>query len=115
MAIRRLWFRFCGARQENNYLGKILISSQQTHAYLYKNSDGKVRDAWDAIALRLTGVTISPDQKWLVAVGIEPIPYQAPDPQTRDSSLPPSGGAQPPARQSHRMIVYDMATKQPES
>lgn len=82
---------------------------------LFQNSDGEKRDAWDAIALRLTGVTVSPDQKWLVGVGMEHVPFQAPDSQTRDSSVPPTGGAQPPVSQCHRIIVYDMATKQPES
>lgn len=73
-----------------------------------------MRDAWGPIALRLTGVTVSPDQKRLVGVGMEHR-YQAPDSQTRDTSIPPSGGPQPQGKESHRMIVYDMKTKEPES
>jgi hypothetical protein len=73
-----------------------------------------VRDAWGPIALRLTGVTISPDQKRLVGVGMEHR-YPAPDSQTRDSSIPPAGSPPPLGKDIHRMIVYDMETKEPES
>ena len=80
-----------------------------------QNSDGKVRDTWGEIAIRLTGFSITPDARRLVAVGMEHAPYPPTEPHTRDSPMPPSGGPHPPARSGHRLMVFDFATKQLES
>ncbi|KAF9532157.1 WD40 repeat-like protein [Crepidotus variabilis] len=79
------------------------------------NADGKLRDSWGTTAIRLTDFSITPDFKRLIAVGMEDVPpYYPPSEPTRDGSLPPGGVSQPVTKAAHRMLVFDLATKQTE-
>ncbi|KAH9483891.1 WD repeat-containing protein 26-like protein [Psilocybe cubensis] len=89
------------------------------------DADGKVRDAWGPTGIRLTDLAVTPDFTRLVAVGMEhPQSFpSAPEPnQTRGGA---QSGDAPPApggngvhgvalRTTHRMMVFDLATKQTE-
>ncbi|PPQ68153.1 hypothetical protein CVT25_014079 [Psilocybe cyanescens] len=89
------------------------------------DADGKVRDAWGPTAIRLTDLAVTPDFTHLVAVGMEHTqnfpsasePSQSRGAQTGD--VPPgpggNGGQGGVSRTMHRMMVFDLATKQTES
>lgn len=94
---------------------------------LYQDTEGKMRDTWPITAIRVTDLAVTPDLSRLVAVGmqhLQPVPAvidlspprdhngdAAPTPAPVGSSLSASG-----ARASeHRMIIYDLATKETQS
>ncbi|KAJ3502077.1 hypothetical protein NLJ89_g9048 [Agrocybe chaxingu] len=84
------------------------------------DSEGRVRDPWSLMAIRITGLTITPDSRHIVAIGME---YAAGYPPASDA--PQSRGVQAGEASSnaggnglvspHRMIVVDLATKQTQS
>ncbi|KAF5330927.1 hypothetical protein D9619_005384 [Psilocybe cf. subviscida] len=76
------------------------------------NGDGKVRDSWGLAAIRLTDLAVTPDATRLVAIGIE---YTPPSDPTRGGQVDATAGngAVPPPNHN-RMIVYDLATREPE-
>jgi hypothetical protein len=37
----------------------------------HQDADGKIRDIWDPIAIRITELSLTPDFKYLVALGME--------------------------------------------
>jgi WD repeat-containing protein 26 len=83
---------------------------------MLQDVDGKQRDTWGTTAIRVTDLAVTPDLTRVVAVGMyhQPVPpanpHNGPDPGTGAAS----GFSGAPQRQT-RMIVYDMATKQPEA
>lgn len=91
------------------------------------DADGKVRDAWNPTAIRLTDLAVTPDFTRLVAIGMEvpsilspaSEPTQSRGAQTGDASSISGGNsgpvAQAGAKATHRMIVFDLATKETES
>lgn len=83
---------------------------------LIQDANGKQRDSWGRTPIRVTDLAITPDFTRLVAIGM----YDAPAPPASttppEAGTPPVGGAVPMhgSRPSeHRVIVYDLATKQP--
>jgi hypothetical protein len=83
-------------------------------------ADGTVHDNWGVIPIRVTDLAITPDLTRLVTVGMYSHPSLLP---VRDASQPawnngdtasPNSGV-PVNGPNHRMIVYDLMTKQVES
>ncbi|KAI0273432.1 WD40 repeat-like protein [Gloeopeniophorella convolvens] len=99
--------------------GSGFISGSQDRKINLWGSDGKQRDSWGITPIRITDLAVTPDFTRLVAVGGS----------AKDSTLPtPRGDSAPTASRNggnnptpgasrapeHLMIVYDLATKQPE-
>ncbi|KAI0636404.1 WD40 repeat-like protein [Trametes polyzona] len=97
--------------------GSGFISGGLDRKIILWDADGKPRDTWQRTPIRVTDLMVSPDFTRLVAVGMYDVP-----------SIPPAagvgagaqdagaGGAGASARVSEtRIIIYDLATKQPES
>jgi hypothetical protein len=87
--------------------------------------DGKQRDTWGVIAIRVTDLAVTPDYTRLIAVGMQPLP-PPPSSSIASEQRSQSGDASPAsgnggttistARNSeNRILVYDLATKQIES
>ncbi|CAA7271486.1 unnamed protein product [Cyclocybe aegerita] len=83
------------------------------------DSEGRVRDPWSLMAIRITGLTITPDSRHIVAIGMEyaaGYPPASDAPQSRVQAGEASSNAGGNALVSpHRMIVVDLATKQTQS
>ncbi|TFY66673.1 hypothetical protein EVG20_g4410 [Dentipellis fragilis] len=105
--------------------GSGFISGSQDRKIILWGSDGKQRDSWGITGIRITDLAVTPDFTRLVAVGESATgpSSQHPAPSGRgDSATPPVGGsrnnthANSNASRSteYLMIVYDLATKQPE-
>ncbi len=85
-----------------------------------QDADGKLRDQWGRTPIRVTDLMVTPDFTRLVAVGM----YDAPslpglNPQesgTAQASGASAGAAASANKSSSetRIIIYDLATKQPE-
>ena len=79
-----------------------------------------MRDAWNPTAIRLTDLAVTPDFTRLVAIGMEfpsippSEPAQSRGAQTGDAPAT-SGGPVVGAKATHRMIIFDLATKETES
>lgn len=83
-----------------------------------QDSQGKQRDTWDDIAIRITGLAVAPDGSRLVAIGSSrtAIPVQ-PDElhEVEGSSPPPSAATGPIVQQfEKRFMVWDLADKRLE-
>jgi hypothetical protein len=116
MAARRHRLHIRGFRPKDNHLGAPSCNENASDSFSSQNADGKIRDTWGSAPIRLTSFSLTPDFKRLVAVGMEHTPYYSPsESQSRDGSVPPGGNAQPPTRPGHKVVVFDLATKQPES
>ena len=78
-----------------------------------QDADGKQRDSWGLSPIRVTDLTVTPDFTRLVAVGMYDAPATVPGP----TAAAPENGSQTGAGRSSetRVIVYDLATKQPLS
>ncbi|KAA1469347.1 WD40 repeat-like protein [Dentipellis sp. KUC8613] len=105
--------------------GSGFISGSQDRKIILWGSDGKQRDSWGITGIRITDLAVTPDFTRLVAVGESATgpSSQHPAPSGRgDTATPPVGGsrnnthANSNASRSteYLMIVYDLATKQPE-
>ncbi|KAF9558038.1 WD40 repeat-like protein [Agrocybe pediades] len=102
--------------------GTGFISGGLDRRVIIWDSDGKVRDAWGTTAIRLTDLAVTPDFARLVAIGMEHTSGfpAASEPsnrgtQTGDTASAPAGnGATPFQRTAHKMMVFDLATKEPE-
>ncbi|KIJ69067.1 hypothetical protein HYDPIDRAFT_172550 [Hydnomerulius pinastri MD-312] len=87
------------------------------------DKNGKMRDDWGGVPIRVTDMAVTPDMKRLVAIGmgyIAPQPFPADGLASRGASREPSppvtsngnGAAMNGGRPSdHRMMVYDLKTK----
>ncbi|KAF8965302.1 WD40 repeat-like protein [Flammula alnicola] len=105
--------------------GTGFISGGLDRRIIVWDADGKIRDAWGPTAIRLTDLAVTPDFTRLVAIGMEFPPSIPPVSDTTQSrgaqtagDVPSaSGGNGTPAvaRPPHRMMVFDLATKQVES
>ncbi|KAI0063418.1 WD40 repeat-like protein [Artomyces pyxidatus] len=103
--------------------GSGFISGSQDRKITLWGYDGKQRDSWGITAIRITDLAVTPDFTRLVAVGESAAgtaPSIATSPARGDSATPPVAGsrtnaqpANPPGADNH-MIVYNLATKQPE-
>ncbi|KDR73582.1 hypothetical protein GALMADRAFT_620676 [Galerina marginata CBS 339.88] len=106
--------------------GTGFISGGLDRKIIIWEADGKVRDEWSPTGIRITDLAVTPDFTRLVAVGMEhpssfpPVPEssQARGAQAGDVSSAPGGNGPTPAgagsRIAHRMMVFDLATKQIE-
>ncbi|KAF9484688.1 WD40 repeat-like protein [Pholiota conissans] len=88
------------------------------------DAEGSIRNSWDPTAIRLTDLAVTPDQARLVAIGIEspaPVPAPSDAPHSRSAQtgdvLSNAGGNGSPSsgRTPHRMMIFDLATKQVQS
>ena len=72
------------------------------------DADGSVRDAWGATAIRITELALTPDSKYLVAVGME---------EESQPDIPPATEETHSDENAERVgiIVFDFETKQTES
>ena len=86
-----------------------------------QGSDGKQRDSWGITTIRITDLAVTPDFTRLVAVGeswkdtILPTPRgdsvaASTTNRIGNNHNPPNG----PRTLEYLMIIYDLATKQPE-
>ncbi|KAJ7343183.1 WD40 repeat-like protein [Mycena albidolilacea] len=81
------------------------------------NTDGQQREIWGVLPVRVTHMVVTPDFTRLVAIGLRaPSPV---DPRVESDSLPAgaNGGStsSPPPRDEHRFLVFDYATRRPET
>ena len=91
-----------------------------THAHtIHQDADGRVRDIWDATAIRITELALTPDFKYLVALGMEFPPPITEETQLSDAQadLEELDERSPLRNEAAQvvLIVYDFATKQTES
>ncbi|KAI0934659.1 hypothetical protein AcV5_006428 [Taiwanofungus camphoratus] len=93
--------------------GSGFISGGLDRKIILWDADGKQCDTWGQTPIRVTDLVITPDSTRLVAVGMYDVPG-TPSPTPPEGGTPP--GAAAAARSSEtRVIVYDLATKQPET
>lgn len=90
-----------------------------TSAVLPQDADGKLRDTWNRTPIRVTDLQVSPDFTRLVAVGMYDAPSIPPGPSVAQDGGGMGGvatGGTSAGRVSEtRVVIYDLATKQPES
>ncbi|KAH9981139.1 WD40 repeat-like protein [Lactifluus volemus] len=103
--------------------GSGFISASQDRKINLWGSDGKQRDSWGITAIRITDLAVTPDFTRLVAVGESARDMNPVLPTTRGDSVATSSASRngnnntsssAPRTREHLMIVYDLATKQPE-
>ena len=75
-----------------------------------------MRDGWGRTPIRVTDLMVTPDFTRLVAVGMYDVPSNVTGPNPQDSSGAGAGGAAGANKSTSetRIIIYDLATKQPE-
>ncbi|CAK5265107.1 unnamed protein product [Mycena citricolor] len=74
------------------------------------SKDGLRSEVWDVLPIRLTRMALTPDLTRLVAIGLREPPVV----DSRGEGDTGTGG-NPPPKEEHRMLVYDLATKRPLS
>ena len=85
-----------------------------------QDADGKLRDQWGRTPIRVTDLMVTPDFTRLVAVGMYDKPcLPGPNPQEAGPAQGPGAAASATASANKsssetRIIIYDLATKQPE-
>ncbi|PPQ72113.1 hypothetical protein CVT24_002424 [Panaeolus cyanescens] len=93
--------------------GSGFISGGLDRRIIIWNADGKVRDSWGTTTIRLTDLAVTPDYTHIIAVGMESdIPPRG---QNGDGSSVATNGASPVPSKTHKIIVYDAATKEVKS
>ncbi|KAH9950266.1 WD40 repeat-like protein [Amylocystis lapponica] len=92
------------------------ISGGMDRKIILWDSDGKQRDTWGITPIRVTDLIVTPDYTRLIAGGAYDTPSVPPN-ATSDTGTPPHGGAAANGARSeeYRIIIYDLATKQPET
>ncbi|OJT04343.1 WD repeat-containing protein 26 [Trametes pubescens] len=99
--------------------GSGFISGGLDRKIILWDADGKLRDTWNRTPIRVTDLQVSPDFTRLVAVGMYDAPSIPPGPGvTQDGGGMggvAAGGASAGRVSETRIIIYDLATKQPES
>ncbi|THH20764.1 hypothetical protein EUX98_g8521 [Antrodiella citrinella] len=97
--------------------GTGFISGGLDRKIIIWDADGKERDnSWSRTPIRVTDLAITPDFTRLVAIGMYDVPAPPVATTTPDAGTPSAGNAAPAAGSrpsEHRVIVYDLATKQP--
>ncbi|KAF8912044.1 WD40 repeat-like protein [Gymnopilus junonius] len=103
--------------------GTGFISGGLDRKIIIWDADGNVRDSWSPTGIRITDLSVTPDFTRLVAVGMEhssSFPSVPESNQVRGAQPDTSatGGNGPSSsvgsRVAHRMMVFDLATKQTE-
>ncbi|KAF9052998.1 WD40 repeat-like protein [Panaeolus papilionaceus] len=93
--------------------GSGFISGGLDRKIIIWNTDGQVRDSWGTTTIRLTDLAVTPDYTHIVAVGMESdIPPRA---QNGDASSVATNGTPPNPSRTHKIIVYDVSTKDTKS
>lgn len=91
-----------------------------TSLILLQDADGKQRDTWGTIAIRVIDLAITPDSSRLIAVGMHELPPSpVAEARAQSGDAPPAGGNGAAAiitqNAENRILIYDLATKQLES
>ncbi|EIN07189.1 WD40 repeat-like protein [Punctularia strigosozonata HHB-11173 SS5] len=97
--------------------GSGFISGALDRKIILWDADGKQRDNWGTTAIRVTDLAVTPDLTRVVAVGMYHVPT-VPNPGPHngaDSGTGAAAGTPGVSQRETRMIVYDLATKQPEA
>ncbi|KAI0797559.1 WD40 repeat-like protein [Abortiporus biennis] len=83
------------------------------------DAEGKIRDNWGRMPIRVTDLAITPDFTRLVAVGMSdppPIPHPVNPTPTEGASSQAATQTHPNSRPSeNRILIYDLATKEIET
>ncbi|KAL6301773.1 WD40 repeat-like protein [Sparassis latifolia] len=98
--------------------GTGFISGGLDRKIILWDADGKQRDSWGQTPIRVTDLAVTPDFTRLIAVGMCDvlIPPTGPNVTPPEDGTPPGGSGAPGGRTSeNRVIIYDLATKQPET
>ncbi|KAH7926652.1 WD40 repeat-like protein [Leucogyrophana mollusca] len=94
--------------------GSGFISGSLDRKIITWDSDGKQRESWSNVYMRVTDIGVSPDSKRLVTIGMG---YLPPSPSDGSQPLASSGNGAPTNGQrssGNRMVIYSMETKQVE-
>ncbi|TFK42349.1 WD40-repeat-containing domain protein [Crucibulum laeve] len=98
--------------------GSGFISGGLDRKIIHWETNGQLRESWGTVAIRVTDLAVTPDFTRLIAVGmdVEPVnpPRNSGQPGETTNSAAGGNGA-PPAKNSNRMIVFDLSTKETES
>ncbi|KAI0780438.1 WD40 repeat-like protein [Trametes elegans] len=101
--------------------GSGFISGGLDRKIILWDTDGKMRDTWGRTPIRVTDLMVTPDFTRLVAVGMYDVP-SIPSAANAAQDAAAAGGAGAGAGSAAsgrvsetRIIIYDLATKQPES
>ncbi|KAJ6463825.1 WD40 repeat-like protein [Mycena vitilis] len=77
------------------------------------SKDGQRRELWSMLPVRVTHMVLTPDFTRLVAMGMRaPSPVE---PRADNDSTSGTTTSNPPPKDEHRFLVFDLATKQVES
>jgi hypothetical protein len=123
MASRRLWLYFRGDGFPDYFLGetaRVFHLSVLCFDHRIQDNQGKQRDAWNDIPIRITDVSTAPDGSRLVAVGISRAPITVSldeSQQTIDGSIAPQVPSPVPIGQKFekRIMVWSWAEKTVEA
>lgn len=123
MASRRIWFHFRWDGFPDHFLGeavRIFRLLGYCSNYQVQDNQGKQRDAWENLPIRITDVSAAPDGSRLVAVGISraPITVSLDEPQQSiDGSVAPQAPSPIPIAQKFekRIMVWSWAEKRVEA
>ncbi|KAI0807887.1 WD40 repeat-like protein [Fomes fomentarius] len=103
--------------------GSGFISGGLDKKIILWDADGKLRDTWHRIPIRVTDLMVTPDFTRLVAVGMYDVPSIPLGSNPQEAAGAPqasgpgaNGGASANKSSSEtRIMIYDLSTKQPES
>ncbi|KAL1944438.1 hypothetical protein VTO73DRAFT_2868 [Trametes versicolor] len=99
--------------------GSGFISGGLDRKIILWDADGKPRDTWNRTPIRVTDLQVSPDFTRLIAVGMYDAPSIPPGPGVAQDGGGiggvAAGGASAGRVSETRIVIYDLATKQPES